>query len=98
LEKQHPGLADSFAQEFSLSTNRPTKIYNTPKPVQPSNNVSESRLSSNPTPLDTTMMHQSAIEDIVEQYQELNEEGQKDLWLSALASNDTTLIRELTNL
>ena len=41
--------------------------------------------------------HRNAMDDILEQYQELNEEGQKDLWLSALASNDTELIQELTN-
>jgi len=34
----------------------------------------------------------------VEQYQELNEEGQKVLWLGARASNDTNLIQALTNI
>jgi hypothetical protein len=98
LEKQNPVLADSFAQEFCLSTNQPTRIFYTPKPVSSSSNVSKSRNSPNPAPLEITRMHRSAIEDIVEQYQELIEEGQKDLWLSALESNDTELFRELTNL
>ena len=38
------------------------------------------------------------IDDLTKQYQELNEEGQKDLWLGALASNDAHLIQALTNI
>jgi hypothetical protein len=96
LEKQNPILADSFAQEFHLSTNRSSRIFHSPKIVNP-NNVPKSRHSPDPAHLDMSRIHHSIIDDIVEQYQELNEERQKDLWLSALASNDTELIQELTN-
>jgi len=94
--KQNPILADSFAQEFHLSTNRSSRIFHSPKIVNP-NNVPKSRHSPDPAHLDMSRIHHSIIDDIVEQYQELNEERQKDLWLSALASNDTELIQELTN-
>jgi len=97
LEKQNPVLADLFAQQFHLSTNCSTRISHTPKPIKP-DNVFKSRHTPNPVPMETTSVYSKAIEDILEQYQELNEEGQKDLWLSALASNDTDLIRELTNI
>jgi len=96
LEKQYPDLADSFAQEFHLSTNQSTRISHSPKIVH-SSKVPKSRHSPDPAPRDMSKFHRNAIDDILEQYQELNEEGQKDLWLSALASNDTELIRELTN-
>lgn len=55
------------------------------------------RQTSNPTPR-ASLSHHNIIKDILAQYQDLNEEGQKDLWLGALASNDTELIRELTDL
>jgi len=41
--------------------------------------------------LNSDIAHCKAIEDTIEQYQEFTEEGQKDLWLGALASNDTPL-------
>ncbi len=47
LEKQNSGLADSFAQEFNISTNRATRIFRTPKPVHP-NQSFKSRGSPNP--------------------------------------------------
>jgi len=97
LERQNPVLADSFAQEFNLSTNQTTQIFRTPKPVQPEH-CFKSRHSPHPTSLNSDIVHCKAIEDTIPQYQELTEEGQKDLWLSALASNDTTLIRELTSI
>jgi hypothetical protein len=97
LERQNLVLADSFAQEFNLSTNQTTQIFRTPKPVQPEH-CFKSRHSPHPTSLNSDIVHCKAIEDTIPQYQELTEEGQKDLWLSALASNDTTLIRELTSI
>ncbi|MFN9982937.1 MAG: hypothetical protein ACK53Y_23615 [bacterium] len=50
------------------------------------------RQTSNPTPR-ASLSHHNIIKDILAQYQDLNEEGQKDLWLGALASNDTELIQ-----
>jgi hypothetical protein len=97
LERQNPVMADSFAQEFNLPTNQTTRIFWTPKPVQ-LEHCFKSRHSPHPTSLNSDMVHCKAIEDTIPQYQELTEEGQKDLWLSALASNDTTLIRELTSI
>jgi hypothetical protein len=55
------------------------------------------RQTSNPTPR-ASLSHHNIIKNTLAQYQDLNEEGQKDLWLGALASNDTELIRELTDL
>ena len=97
LEKQNPGLADSFAQEFNVSTNRPTGIFRTPKTDRPDHQFN-SRGCPTPAPFDPATVHSQAIADITAQYSELNEEGQKDLWLSALASNDSALIHALTNL
>jgi len=63
LEKQNPGLADSFAQEFNVSTNRPTGIFRTPKTDRPDHQFN-SRGCPTPAPFDPATVHSQAIADI----------------------------------
>jgi len=91
LEKQNPILADSFANDFKIST---TKSIRLPKmSTIPSMTPSSNKMGSS-----TTINNITVVENLTKQYQELNEDGQKDLWLGALASNNTDLIQALTNI
>jgi hypothetical protein len=76
LKTCHPELADSFASNVHISTN---KI-----------NVRSTVANSS--------HKQTVVENVIRHYQDLNVDGQKDLWLGVFASNDTELIRELTAL
>jgi len=91
LEKQNPILADSFANDFKIST---TKSIHLPRTsIFPSMTQSSNKMGSS-----TNINNSPLVENLTKQYQELNEEGQKDLWLGALASNNTNLIQALTNI
>jgi hypothetical protein len=91
LEKQNPILADSFANDFKIST---TKSFHLPRTSTfPSMTKSSNKMGSS-----TNINNSPLVENLTKQCQELNEDGQKDLWLGALASNNTDLIQALTNI
>jgi hypothetical protein len=96
LEKQNPQLADSFTNEFRISTTQPTRLFPKAKVIAQGPTPTPEPVTNNTTT--TTMTVNYLIDDLTKQYQELNEDGQKDLWLGALASNDTNLIQALTKL
>jgi hypothetical protein len=96
LEKQNPRLADSFANEFKLYMTKSVRSYPKSKLVAHGTGIPVIP-PSNTVPNDSMAVN-ALVDDLTKQYQELNEEGQKDLWLGALASNDTNLIQALTNL
>jgi hypothetical protein len=91
LEKQNPILADSFASDFKISTSQSTRL---PRPsIIPGMTQNSNKMGSI-----NTVNNITVVEHLTKQYQELNEDGQKDLWLGALASNNTDLIQALTNI
>jgi hypothetical protein len=98
LEKQDPTLADSFANDFRISTSTSTRL---PRPLfMPLFPTNTPSMTKTPIDINSTSSTNTnpLVDSLVKQYQELNEEGQKDLWLGALASNDKNLIQALTNI
>jgi hypothetical protein len=73
LEKQDPGLADSFATDFKISTKSATRLLSTG--ALPSRNPTVVQ----PTRQNTTVDNSLLIDNMVKQYQNLSEDGQKDL-------------------
>lgn len=65
-------------------------------PPESGSDVAGSGIDNNPQLPAMTASYHLVVNNILRHYHTLTEEGQKDLWLGALASNDADLIQELT--
>jgi len=70
LEKQNPQLADSFANEFRISTTQPTRLFPKAKVIAQGPTPTPEPVTTNATT--TTMTINSLIDKLTKQYQELN--------------------------